>query len=175
MYVFGYGSLVGAVHGPLPATLAGWRPAWIVGSDTSSHPEREFRDPEGRPYDGVVAVLGIEPVPGAACPGAVFAVDADALPALDRRERNYERRDVTDLVDWPGKPRRCLVFTYVPRPEALRRLVDAGATGREIVVRSRYLAQCRSVPVPPFPLRDLTQHVRLGVSEWEARYRKTAD
>ncbi|WP_203996756.1 gamma-glutamylcyclotransferase family protein [Virgisporangium aurantiacum] len=162
MYVFGYGSLVSAVTGPVPATLAGWRPSWNVGSDTSSHPEREFRDAAGRPYDGVVAVLGIEPSPGGVCPGAVFAVDADALPALDRRERNYERRDVTDLVDWPGKPRGCLVFTYVPRPEALRRLVDAGETGREVVVRSRYLALCRSVPVPPFPLRDLTQHVRLS-------------
>jgi cation transport regulator ChaC len=164
IFVFGYGSLVSAASAgrtlggapdPVPATLAGWRPAWIVGSDTSSHPDREFRDRHGRVYDGVVAVLGIEP--GASCPGAVFAVGAHVLPALDRRERNYERRDVTGRVDWPGKPDSCRVFTYVPRTDALRRLLDA----EEVVVRRSYLALLRAVPAPPFPLRELSQHVRL--------------
>lgn len=181
LYVFGYGSLVSAASvgatlghdlgpgdGPFRATLSGWRTAWNVGSDTGSHPDREFRDPAGAVYDGVVAVLGIEPRPGATCRGAVFAVGADALPRLDRRERNYERRDVTGRVRWPGRPARCRVVTYVPRPGALRRLVDARAAGREVVVRRSYLALVRAafgadpVPDPPFRLRDLTQHVRLA-------------
>lgn len=116
-------------------------------------------------YDGVVAVLGIEPAPGALCRGAVFAVVDGDLPRLDRRERNYDRRDVTDLVGWPGKPDGCRVFTYVPRPDALRRLAGAGRAGREVVVRTGYLGLARAasgeIPAPPFPLRDLSQHVRL--------------
>lgn len=198
MYIFGYGSLLSGAsagatlgyeldpeHGPFPATLAGWRAGWNAGSDTGSHPEREFRDEHGRVFDGVVAVLGVAPEPGARCPGAVFAVDPAALPRLDRRERNYVRQDITDLVRWSQKPHGCVVFTYVPRPEALRRLVEASEAGRQVVVRSSYLGLVRaacgqlsnrwgpyaepgvspaglgSILTPPFPTLHLTQHVRL--------------
>ena len=58
----------------------------------------------GRP--GVyVAFLAIWPEPGATSSGVMFAVDDAALAELDARERNYDRVDVSGLVDPdPGGP-----------------------------------------------------------------------
>ncbi len=46
-----------------------------------------------------VAFLAIRYEPGAAVSGEVFAVDDEQLAALDRRERNYDRRDVSAHID----------------------------------------------------------------------------
>lgn len=153
-FVFGYGSLAspGSVQATLgrplgpgqfhPADLAGWRRAWNVGSDRSSHPERTFvLDADGSEFTGLTVVLGITPsAPDAvACPGAVFAVGAGDLDLLDVRERNYERIEVTGAVTWAAMPEHRRVYTYRPRPQAVRRIADAQATGRPIAVRQGYV------------------------------------
>jgi cation transport regulator ChaC len=151
-YVFGYGSLVSVAsveatlgHPVDPgrcrvASLAGWQRRWNVGSDRRSHPERTFHLPDGTPFDGVTTVLGIAPTDGPhGCCGAVFPVHDDDLRLLDRRERNYRRVPVTDQVTWPGKTRRCVVYTYVPRPEAVALLRQARADRLPVNVRRGYL------------------------------------
>jgi hypothetical protein len=76
-----------------------------------------------------VAFLDLEAAPGERLEGALVA--AADLPALDRRERNYRRVDVTDRV--AGAPARARVWTYVGLPEARDRLTRARAGGTAVV------------------------------------------
>jgi cation transport regulator ChaC len=150
IYVFGYASLVSPESVELTlghevdrskvqeAELHGWSRAWNVGSDHESHPERTFLLADGRRFDGVTVVLGIERVPAGSCHGAVFPVDRRDLELLDVRERNYDRVDVTRDVTWPGKAPDCVVFTYVPHASAVSRLQDAIASGRPVNIRQGY-------------------------------------
>jgi cation transport regulator ChaC len=177
-YVFGYGSLVSPASvtatlghdGPGfdVARLHGWRRAWNVGSDGESHPERTFVRPDGSVFGGITVVLGLIPADGG-CGGAVFGVTPADLALLDVRERNYDRVDVSDRVDWPARPAGCTVLTYLPRRRAVARLHRAVAGGREVVVREQYLRLVedafaatgrlddyrRSTPAPEHPVEDL--------------------
>lgn len=151
MYVFGYGSLVSAasIADTLgygidasrlsSATLAGWRRAWNVGSDRSSHPERTFHFDHGSVFDGVTVVLGLERSPAESCLGRVFPVLRRDLRLLDRRERNYVRREVTHQVSWAGKPDRCVVHAYVPSDAATARIAAAKASGMPLNIRRGYV------------------------------------
>jgi hypothetical protein len=88
-------------------------------------------------------VMGAESAPGAAAPAAAPApalapatvngvcrpVADDALGALDRRERNYVRVDVTDrLADALGP-----TWAYVGSPDGRERLGRARADGRAVI------------------------------------------
>jgi cation transport regulator ChaC len=187
-FVFGYASLVDPKsasstlgHDVAPdrfqvARLTGWRRAWNVGSDRTSHPERTFVRADGSEFTGVTAVLGLTPADGDVCTGAVLPVSTEDLARLDVRERNYDRVDVTGLVTWAGAPRSRVVFAYVPRPVATARLRAAVADGREVNVRAGYvrlveaaftalglLAQYRrSTPAVPFPVEDLAIRIDPG-------------
>lgn len=187
-FVFGYASLVdpGSAsdtlgHDIAPelfrvARLAGWRRAWNVGSDRTSHPERTFLRVDGSEFNGVTAVLGLTPADGDACAGAVLPVRIEDLVRLDVRERNYDRVDVTGRVTWAGAPASRVVFAYVPRPAATARLREAVAGGREVNVRAGYvrlveaaftalglLAQYRrSTPAVPFPVKELAVRIDAG-------------
>jgi hypothetical protein len=184
VYVFGYASLVSpeSVERTLDAapsefhlaSLAGWRRDWLVGSDRTSHPEREFVTADEATYDGVVVVLGIAEAAGADCGGAVFSVSPGDLSQLDVRERNYRRIDVTAGVSWLGKPAHCTVHTYVPLPRARERIELAVRRGRPVAVRAGYLALVEkafrdqgrlaefwaSTPRPRFPVTELTVRLR---------------
>jgi dephospho-CoA kinase len=173
-FVFGYGSLVDPVsagatlghrpQGYAPARLHGMRRAWVVGSDAVSHPERAFLRADGSVFTGVTVVLGLVPGDGG-CDGAVFAVAADDLALLDRRERNYRRVDVTERVTRPHHPPGHTVWAYVPRARAVARL----RSGRDLRVRAEYLAVVeaafaaigrldayrRDTPAPPVPVESL--------------------
>lgn len=151
LFVFGYSSLVspssvgttlGRSVDPLAferAKLQGWKRVWSVGSDKSSHPERTFWRADGTEFDGVTVVMGIEESERGACDGAVFPVTRGDLSVLDTRERNYRRVEVTNDVTWYGKPKDCVVYTYVPLEEATRRLESALAAGRSVNIRRGYL------------------------------------
>ena len=93
--------------------------------------------------------LAIRPQPGASVAGAVFAVDDGMLAALDRRERNYDRRDVSDLVDVDGR-----VWAYVGS-EAGRARCAAGRAAGTAVVAQQYLEQVRHAEPPDLPVRPL--------------------
>jgi cation transport regulator ChaC len=138
LYVFGYGSIVSKSSaeatlgeplpkggGPAPAVLSGYARAWNVGSSKESHPERSFLLEDNTEYKGVVAVLGLERNPGEYCDGAVVKIRSEHLAPFILRERNYTVTDVTDSVDWEGKPSKCSVYTFVPRIEAIERLKSA--------------------------------------------------
>jgi hypothetical protein len=121
------------------AILSGWERAWNVASDKVSHPERTFLLPDGSEFDGVTVALGIEQRGGAECDGAVIPVTDADLPDFDRRERSYDRVDVTSSVTWAGKPGDCVVHAYVPRPDVRKRVRDALDDGRTVCIRKGYI------------------------------------
>jgi hypothetical protein len=151
------------------ARLNGWRRDWNVGSDHTSHPERTLVRTDGTAFTGVTAVLGVIHTGEGGCDGAVFDVTPDDLGLLDLRERNYDRVVVTGSVAWRGKPADCVVFTYVPRGDAIERLRTAPGLDRQVRVRAGYLRLVesaftaigrldtyrRSTPVPPFTVEEL--------------------
>ena len=79
----------------------------------------------------------------------MFAVDDGMLAALDRRERNYDRRDVSELVDVGGR-----VWAYVGS-EAGRARCAAGRAAGTAVVSAEYLASVPAAEPPDLPVRRL--------------------
>ena len=139
-FVFGYGSLT-ARPGPVPtrelkehgfvADLTGLRRAWGVAMDNRNDLPgyKYYTDAGGRRPEVFVAYLDLVVAPadgGAAVNGVCLPVDAAALEVLDRRERNYERVDVSDRVA-AGGMRGIRVWAYVGSAAARERL----ATGRD--------------------------------------------
>ena len=72
--------------------------------------------------------------------GFLFPVDGDDLAALDERERNYERADVTEAIR-PEPPGR--VWTYVGHSAGRDRCHRGLAEGR-LVVSREYLGDTRA-------------------------------
>jgi len=86
-----------------------------------------------------VAFLDLVQDAGCAVNGVVRPVDETDLSELDRRERNYERVDVSDGIE----AARGTVWAYVGSPAGRARL--RGARGAGIAVVSRdYLADVRA-------------------------------
>jgi hypothetical protein len=99
-FVFGYGSLAAGFSGR-PARLRGFRRVWGVAMDNSvaipGYKIYRLRDDASRPAV-FVTFLDIAEDADGATDGVLFAADDAALGALDQRERNYERIDVTAHV-----------------------------------------------------------------------------
>ena len=155
--VFGYGSLVSRASiartigrevesddGFRTARLHGFGRRWNYGSP---YQRGDWHGPHGRVDDGVVICLGLEERADERCNGAVVRVTDDELARLDWRERDYDRVDVTDLVEvdvtdvvgadhdrYAGR-----IVTYVPRPSATERYRAAWAVGRAAVERRYHL------------------------------------
>ena len=130
-WVFGYGSLVSPSsmartigrhvephEGWLAAHLNGFGRRWNYGS---LRQRGNWHGPHGYVAAGVVVCLGIEAAADERCNGVVVRVDDDELAALDRRESDYDRTDVTDLVATEHDGFGGRVVTYVPRPSAIER------------------------------------------------------
>jgi hypothetical protein len=94
-----------------------------------------FVAPDGSRPDVCVAFLDVHEDGAASVNGVCVPVDADALAALDERERNYRRVAVTAAVEPAAGP----TWTYVGRAESRARYADAAAAGR-LVVASEYAA-----------------------------------
>lgn len=136
--MFAYGSLVAAAgEEGVPAVLADHERWWGVAMDNADAVPgyKRYLDPAtGTAPDVAVAFVDVRPAPGAAVHGVVVPVDEAGLDALDGRERNYERRDVSDAVDAPvGGP----VVAYVGSPEGRARRAGA-AEAERLVVSARY-------------------------------------
>ncbi len=125
--VFGYGSLIcprsanRTLRRPRPpadlrpAVLHGYERVWqlVVPLAFDADPNRAARP-------GVFLDIAI--APGAGCLGAVFSVSPDELARLDRREAEYDRLDVTRLIDPPPAQ---TVYAYRGRPAHTRPPADA--------------------------------------------------
>jgi gamma-glutamylcyclotransferase (GGCT)/AIG2-like uncharacterized protein YtfP len=170
-YVFGYASLVAAptvAH----AILRGHRRVWGVAMDNAVEMPgyKVYALPDGTRPTLAVAFLDLAKDDGAEVDGALLAVDAAGLTALDTRERQYERVDVTALID-PAPD--ATVWTYVGSEPGRARVAAGRAGTGPIAIQRSYvqlveaaftalgddlLARFRaSTEPPPFPVLDLTR------------------
>ena len=161
-FVFGYGSLLDGATG-VPCRLAGWRRRFGVAMDNrrTIPGYKYFLDARtGARPEVCVAFLDVVPEPGASVQGIAAEVDAARLAALDDRERNYARVDVSAALDLElGGP----VWAYAGLPESRERYAAAKAAGRAVVARA-YVDDVRAGlaahglaldTVPEVPVMDL--------------------
>jgi hypothetical protein len=131
------------------AELRGWRRGWGVAMDNAvTLPGyKYYLAPDGSRPDVCVAFLDVRPDADASVRGVLLEVDAAALAALDARERQYERVDVSGQVDGATGT----VWTYEGRQESRLRFVDALRDGRCVVARSylELVAPITGGPTPP--------------------------
>jgi gamma-glutamyl AIG2-like cyclotransferase len=170
-YIFGYASLV-AAPSVARAVLRGHRRVWGVAMDNAVEVPgyKVYALPDGTRPPLAVAFLDLEEADGAEVEGALLAVDAPGLAALDARERQYERVDVTPLIDpAPGAP----VWTYTGRAPGRARVAAGRAGTAAVAIQRSYLEQVQaafaalggdalaryraSTEPPPFPVLDLTR------------------
>lgn len=181
VWVFGYGSLVdptsfgrtlgrtvrpGVDH--LAAELGGFGRRWNYGV---MHSTGWWVDDAGEHHERTIVALGVTADAGGSCNGVVGWVDDDELPALDHRERAYDRVDVSDAATVAdGRRLEAPVMVYVPRAEAVGHyeqardrgaaaieqrywsLVDEAFRSLGEAERSRYHATTSPPDVPILPL-----------------------
>ena len=129
-FVFGYGSLMRRPGG-IPCHLLGHRRAWNVAMDNrrTIPGYKYYVDPDTGERPPVhVTFLNIYPAAEGRVNGIAFPLTAEALDQLDRRERNYDRIDVTRLldVDLGGT-----VWTYLGSEDARERFAAGTAVVAE--------------------------------------------
>lgn len=169
--VFGYGSLVGLAE---PAArlgrLRGFRRSWGAAMDNWEpvNDPKHFLDRETGERPRVrVAYLDVCEREGSSVNGLAMPVDEARLAALDAREVNYERVDVSAAFE-PAVPGR--VFAYLGTAAARERC-RAGAAEANICVSVDYVVAVRrafaalgegalaafdrSTDPLPFPQREL--------------------
>lgn len=131
-FVFGYASLIAGVA-LRPATLRGHRRVWGVAMDNRvdvpGYKSYRRSDDGSRP-EVFVAFLDIVADDAATTSGILVTVDARTLRELDARERNYDRIDVTELVD--GAPPGT-VWTYRGSEAGRARLAEGAARGTAVI------------------------------------------
>lgn len=142
--MFGYGSLAAmpatavsreaAAHGFL-ADLHGYTRAWGVAMDNRVDLTgyKYYTDRAGRRPAVHVCFLDVAEVDGGVVNGLCLPVDGTALGALDDRERNYDRIDVSDRVDAGG----ARVWAYIGSPAGRERF-RAGVTAGDAVIAAAY-------------------------------------
>ncbi len=173
--VFGYGSLLRRGPGMSPdaaiaCRLHGFRRAWNVAMDNllTVPGYKHYVDSRTGERPLVhVTFLNLRPHAGAHVNGVVHPVDRGALAHLDRRERNYQRHEVTGLL---GRDLGAPVWAYFGRREARVRYEAARRDGTAVVsqpyhdgVRAGFadldpamLAEFdRTTDAPAVPLRTL--------------------
>ncbi|MBV9818156.1 MAG: gamma-glutamylcyclotransferase [Solirubrobacterales bacterium] len=151
-YVFGYGSLVAdpgfrPSRDPDPrgfvADVAGCRRGWGVAMDNRRDLPgyKYYTAPDGSRPALYVCFLDLadDAPPGTAVNGLCAPVDAETLSRLDRRERNYVRRDVSDRLNAAG----ARVWAYVGRDDARERLRE-GRRNETAAVAAAYLHAVRN-------------------------------
>lgn len=139
--MFGYGSLAalpaGAVASRTPSAagfvcdLAGHRRQWGVAMDNARDLSgyKHYTDSSGYRPAVFVCFLDVVADPRGSVNGLCVPVDAAALNALDRRERNYDRIDVSAFVSAEG----ARVWAYAGRRDARLRMRWAVAAHRAVI------------------------------------------
>ena len=139
--MFGYGSLAALADGVAPSRtpraegfvcdLRGYRRQWGVAMDNRRDLPgyKHYTDELGRRPAVFVCFLDIETDPRGSVNGLCVPVDGARLAALDARERNYERVDVSASVDAGG----ARVWAYVGARAARMRMRWAVAAHRAVI------------------------------------------
>ena len=133
-YVFGYASLVTDGGPASVAWMRDVRRTWGVATDnTLGIPGYKMyldrRDGSRPPV--FVSFLDLLPELGGRANGVLRPVTDEDLALLDRRERNYDRVDVTAAIDpAPGR-----VWAYLGSAEGRARLREARRQGNAVVSR----------------------------------------
>jgi hypothetical protein len=137
-HVFGYGSL--AAMAERVVSLRGRRRVWGVAMDNrvAVPGYKVYELPDGTRPPVSVAFLDLAPA-GEECAveGGLLPVDAEALAVLDTRERQYERVDVTGVIEPAAGPGP--VWAYVGRAEGRARAAAGRAGTAEVVVQRAYV------------------------------------
>jgi gamma-glutamylcyclotransferase (GGCT)/AIG2-like uncharacterized protein YtfP len=150
--VFAYGSLADEKDG-VPCRLRDHRCHWGVAMDNRETIPgyKLYLDAETGERPAVeVAYLSIAREEGATVDGVALRVTDEELAALDLRERNYVRRDVTELVDDVGGR----VWAYVGSRAGRRRLANGRRCGTAVISRG-YLETVPGAVPPDLPVRRL--------------------
>lgn len=182
-YVFTYGSLVDVGNlsrfmggiilergQHVYCKLRGYRRCWRVAMDNKLDMPgyKYFVDRNtGDRIDGYVTFLTIRPDPAGFVNGVAIEFNPNALGRLDRRERNYNRIDVTPNVN---PPLSSLVWVYIAKPEGVERFERGRAEGTAVISRSylgvvenafrsrgeeAFETYCATTDAPEVPIRDL--------------------
>jgi hypothetical protein len=167
-FVFGYASLAADLQGGGVAELRGLRRCWGVAMNNSvdvpGYKHYRLRSDGSRPPI-FVAFLDLAADPEASTHGVCLPVAAEHLPAIDARERNYARVDVTAAVaEAPGR-----VWAYVGTPAGRRRLRRAREASRAVVSRD-YLERTRAAfaALGPVALREFERTAEPdGLEVWD--------
>ena len=146
-FIFGYGSLVathaGKAYAPHLSRLTGFRRGWGVAMDNRRDiPGYKYylEAESGRRPDVFVTFLDIMPKPSAQVNGLVIPVSVSELADMDRRERNYQRLNVTGAVHPPVEG---MVWAYAGLDEARVRC-DQGVSEGVGVICQRYEQMVRN-------------------------------
>jgi hypothetical protein len=133
-HVFGYASLVHDGGPGLLTHLRGMRRGWGVATDNTrgipGYKMYLLRSDGSRPAV-FVAFLDLLPDPEGAVNGVCRPVGPDELEVLDRRERNYDRVDVTASIESP--PGR--VWAYLGSAAGRERRATARQAGTAVISR----------------------------------------
>ena len=163
-WVFGYASLVPdhGGDGAVVAELSGYRRVWGVATDNArlipGYKMYLSREDGSRPHL-YVTFLDLEPADGSTVRGLARRADAEQLAALDLRERNYRRTDVSAAMTGVEGA----VWAYLGSDEGRARLAAGVRDGTAVISRD-YLEKVRTGlsahgigdPVPDGPpVRDL--------------------
>lgn len=139
--VFGYGSLAGDLDGTV-AQLPGHRRVWGVAMDNSAdlpgYKHYLLRADGSRPRI-YVAFLDLVQDATSAVNGVLRPVGDSVLRELDRRERNYDRVDVTGAIAGVTGT----VWAYVGSADGRARLREARDRGLAVIGRD-YLTDVRA-------------------------------
>jgi cation transport regulator ChaC len=186
-WVFGYGSLVSTVSFGhtlgrdltpgvdfFEAEIAGYGRRWNYGTDYR-FTSIDDRDPEPKRWTFVA--LGLVHADEESTNGVIAWVTDEELVALDARERNYDRVDVTGRARLGDEARTAArdatIVTYVPRSEPIARY-EAAKQRRDAAITRRYwdlvdgafadLGEGRreryhaTTPAPDIPVIDQPEH-----------------
>ena len=117
------------------AEISGFGRRWNYGV---MHTVGSASGPDGAQREWTIVALGVVEAAAERVHGVVAWVDEDELVELDRRERHYDRVEVTDVASVPDTADVSgTIVTYVPRPEA-RRHYEAARDSGVAAVERRY-------------------------------------
>jgi Gamma-glutamyl cyclotransferase, AIG2-like len=135
-FVFGYGSLAHDLLADVTVTrLRDYRRRFGVAADNSRAIPgyKRYRAAGGSFPSLFVAFLDLVEDPETTVNGVLAPVDVESLADLDRRERNYDRIDVTAAIDTPPPGR---VWAFVGSSDGRKRLETGRAAGKAVVQRT---------------------------------------